>query len=189
MRSPGGSAHRTPDDLARYAKTAHRRGLSVIIAGAGSAAHLPALVASHTPLPVIGGPVESKSLKGLDSRLPLLQMPGGIPVATLAIGGARPAGRLAFSLLASTDPALQAKRIAFQRNLAADSRRRGRVPRATRAAKNRPSAKTWDGRRRRPRPPRSRPRESAPPSVGRIFPPTEIPFEFPRVSALMPPCR
>lgn len=136
------SAHRTPDDMARYAKTAHRRGLRVIIAGAGGAAHLPGMVASHTPLPVIGVPVESKSLKGLDSLLSIVQMPGGIPVATVAIGGARNAGLLAISILASADPALQAKLIAFKRNLAADSRRRGRELRATLAAKNRPSAKT-----------------------------------------------
>ena len=136
------SAHRTPDDMARYAKTAHRRGLRVIIAGAGGAAHLPGMVASHTPLPVIGVPVESKSLKGLDSLLSIVQMPGGIPVATVAIGGARNAGLLAISILASADPALQAKLIAFKRNLAADSRRRGRELRATLAAKIRPSAKT-----------------------------------------------
>ena len=80
------SAHRTPDDMARYAKTAHKRGLRVIIAGAGGAAHLPGMVASHTPLPVIGVPVESKSLHGLDSLLSIVQMPGGIPVATVAIG-------------------------------------------------------------------------------------------------------
>ena len=124
------SAHRTPDDMARYAKTAHLRGLRVIIAGAGGAAHLPGMVASHTPLPVIGVPVESKSLKGLDSLLSIVQMPGGIPVATVAIGGGRNAGLLAISILASSDAALQAKLIAFKRNLAAESRRRGRALRA-----------------------------------------------------------
>jgi 5-(carboxyamino)imidazole ribonucleotide mutase len=120
------SAHRTPDDMARYAKTAHRRGLRVVIAGAGGAAHLPGMVASHTPLPVIGVPVESKSLKGLDSLLSIVQMPGGIPVATVAIGGARNAGLLAISILASSDKKLQAKLIAFKQNLAAESRSRGR---------------------------------------------------------------
>ncbi len=129
------SAHRTPDDMARYAKSAHGRGLRVIIAGAGGAAHLPGMVASHTPLPVIGVPVESKSLKGLDSLLSIVQMPGGIPVATVAIGGARNAGLLALSILASSDPALQAKIIQFKRNLAAESRRCGRELRARIASK------------------------------------------------------
>jgi 5-(carboxyamino)imidazole ribonucleotide mutase len=120
------SAHRTPDDMARYAKSAHRRGLRVIIAGAGGAAHLPGMVASHTPLPVIGVPVESHSLRGLDSLLSIVQMPSGIPVATVAIGGARNAGLLALSILASSDPALQAKVIQFKQRLVAESRRRGR---------------------------------------------------------------
>ena len=120
------SAHRTPDDMARYAKSAHRRGLRVIIAGAGGAAHLPGMVASHTPLPVIGVPVESKSLKGLDSLLSIAQMPGGIPVATVAIGGGRNAGLLAVSILGASDKRLQAKVIAFKRKLAAESRTRGR---------------------------------------------------------------
>jgi 5-(carboxyamino)imidazole ribonucleotide mutase len=126
------SAHRTPDDMSRYAKTAHRRGLRVVIAGAGGAAHLPGMVASHTSLPVIGVPVESKYLKGLDSLLSIVQMPGGIPVATVAIGGARNAGLLAISILASSDPALQGKLVRFKRHLAAESRRRGRELRATR---------------------------------------------------------
>jgi 5-(carboxyamino)imidazole ribonucleotide mutase len=120
------SAHRTPDDMARYAKTAHKRGLRVIIAGAGGAAHLPGMVASHTPLPVIGVPVESNSLKGLDSLLSIVQMPGGIPVATVAIGGARNAGLLAMSILAAYDSKLLAKVIAFKSNLAVESRKRGR---------------------------------------------------------------
>jgi 5-(carboxyamino)imidazole ribonucleotide mutase len=120
------SAHRTPDDMARYAKSAHKRGLRVIIAGAGGAAHLPGMVASHTPLPVIGVPVESKSLKGLDSLLSIVQMPGGIPVATVAIGGARNAGLLAIAMLATSDSKLLAKLIAFKRKLAAESRQRGR---------------------------------------------------------------
>jgi 5-(carboxyamino)imidazole ribonucleotide mutase len=120
------SAHRTPDDMARYAKAAVRRGLRVIIAGAGGAAHLPGMVASHTPLPVVGVPVESKSLKGLDSLLSIVQMPGGIPVATVAIGGARNAGLLAVAILASSDAALQARLVTFKKSLAAESRKRGR---------------------------------------------------------------
>ncbi len=120
------SAHRTPEDMARYAKTAHRRGLRVIIAGAGGAAHLPGMVASHTPLPVVGVPVESRSLKGLDSLLSIVQMPGGIPVATVAIGGGRNAGLLAAQILAAGDPGLTAKLLAQRRRLAAESRARGR---------------------------------------------------------------
>jgi 5-(carboxyamino)imidazole ribonucleotide mutase len=119
------SAHRTPDDMARYAKSAHKRGLRVIIAGAGGSAHLPGMAASHTPLPVIGVPVESKSLKGLDSLLSIVQMPAGIPVATVAIGGAKNAGLLAVSIIGASDKQLQAKVIAFKRKLAAESRQRG----------------------------------------------------------------
>ncbi|MCX6924422.1 MAG: 5-(carboxyamino)imidazole ribonucleotide mutase, partial [Verrucomicrobia bacterium] len=89
------SAHRTPRDLERYATTAHARGLRVIIAGAGGAAHLPGVTAAFTTLPVIGVPIETKALKGLDSLLSIVQMPSGIPVATVAIGGARNAGLLA----------------------------------------------------------------------------------------------
>ena len=106
------SAHRTPDRLYEYAKTAKSRGLKVIIAGAGGAAHLPGMTASMTPLPVIGVPVESKALKGMDSLLSIVQMPAGIPVATVAIGeaGASNAGLLAASMLASHDDVL-AKRL------------------------------------------------------------------------------
>jgi 5-(carboxyamino)imidazole ribonucleotide mutase len=125
------SAHRTPDDMARYARSAHTRGLRVIIAGAGGAAHLPGMVASHTPLPVIGVPVESKSLRGLDSLLSIVQMPGGIPVATVAIGGARNAGLLAASILATSDARLLAKVLAFKKQLAAESRKRGDKLRAS----------------------------------------------------------
>ncbi len=120
------SAHRTPDDMARYAKSAHKRGLRVVIAGAGGAAHLPGMVASYTPLPVIGVPVESKSLKGLDSLLSIVQMPGGIPVATVAIGGARNAGLLAISILGVGDSKLRDKVINFKRELSAESRERNR---------------------------------------------------------------
>ena len=99
------SAHRTPDRLVEYAKTAKERGLKVIIAGAGGAAHLPGMAASMTPLPVLGVPVESKALSGMDSLLSIAQMPGGVPVGTLAIGkaGAKNAGILAASILATTD--------------------------------------------------------------------------------------
>ena len=102
------SAHRTPDRLYEYAKTAKERGLKVVIAGAGGAAHLPGMAASMTPLPVLGVPIESKALKGMDSLLSIAQMPGGVPVGTLAIGkaGAKNAGILATSILASTDDAL-----------------------------------------------------------------------------------
>ena len=120
------SANRTPDDMFEYAKTAQRRGLRVIIAGAGGAAHLPGMVASQTTLPVVGVPVESKSLKGLDSLLSIVQMPGGIPVATVAIGGGRNAGLLAVSIVALGDARLSARLTAFRRKLASESRARGR---------------------------------------------------------------
>src|SRR5256885_13256844 len=96
------SAHRTPDRMAQFAKEAESRGVEVIIAGAGGAAHLPGMTAAHTILPVLGVPVESKTLKGLDSLLSIVQMPGGVPVATMAIGpaGAKNAGLLAVSILA-----------------------------------------------------------------------------------------
>ena len=105
------SAHRTPRRMATYAETAQRRGLKVIIAGAGGAAHLPGMVASMTTVPVIGVPVQSKALSGLDSLLSIVQMPGGVPVATMAIGtaGATNAGLFAVSLLATRDPALRAR--------------------------------------------------------------------------------
>jgi 5-(carboxyamino)imidazole ribonucleotide mutase len=116
------SAHRTPHDLARYATEAHKRGLRVIIAGAGGAAHLPGVTAAFTPLPVIGVPIESKALKGLDSLLSIVQMPSGIPVATVAIGGGRNAGLLAVIILAVGSPGLQKKVIAFKARLADESR-------------------------------------------------------------------
>ena len=105
------SAHRTPERLFAYAKSARERGLKVIVAGAGGAAHLPGMVASLTTLPVLGVPVESKSLSGLDSLLSIVQMPGGVPVGTLAIGkaGATNAGILAISILANSRPDLRAK--------------------------------------------------------------------------------
>ena len=116
------SAHRTPDRLVEYAKTARDRGLQVIIAGAGGAAHLPGMVASMTPLPVLGVPVESRTLKGLDSLLSIVQMPGGVPVGTLAIGsaGAKNAGLMAVSIVALQDDML-AKRLDNFRERQTDS--------------------------------------------------------------------
>ena len=103
------SAHRTPDLLVEYAKTAKSRGLEVIIAGAGGAAHLPGMVASMTALPVIGVPVKARALNGLDSLLSIVQMPGGVPVATVAINGAKNAALIAVSILALKDEALAAR--------------------------------------------------------------------------------
>lgn len=105
------SAHRTPDLMFRYAEEAEGRGIRVIIAGAGGAAHLPGMVAAKTVLPVIGVPVQSKALNGLDSLLSIVQMPGGVPVATVAIGraGAVNAGLLAAQILGSADPGIRAK--------------------------------------------------------------------------------
>jgi 5-(carboxyamino)imidazole ribonucleotide mutase len=100
------SAHRTPERMVEYAQSAHERGLKVIIAGAGGAAHLPGMVAALTPLPVIGVPVQSKALQGVDSLYSIVQMPAGIPVATVAIGNATNAGLLAVQILASHNPAL-----------------------------------------------------------------------------------
>lgn len=105
------SAHRTPDRMVEFAKSAESRGIEVIIAGAGGAAHLPGMTASHTLVPVLGVPVQSKALSGLDSLLSIVQMPGGIPVGTLAIGaaGAKNAGLLAAQILATTRPELREK--------------------------------------------------------------------------------
>jgi len=111
------SAHRTPDRMVDYAKTAHLRGLKVIIAGAGGAAHLPGMVASLTPLPVVGVPVQTKSLSGVDSLYSIVQMPGGIPVATVAIGNAKNAGLLAIRMLANHDAALLDKVLVYQESL------------------------------------------------------------------------
>jgi 5-(carboxyamino)imidazole ribonucleotide mutase len=116
------SAHRAPQDLARYATGAHRRGLGVIIAGAGGAAHLPGVTAAMTPLPVVGVPIAGKFLHGLDSLLSIVQMPGGVPVATVAIGGARNAGLLAVQILAVGDRALQEKYLKFKTQLRDESR-------------------------------------------------------------------
>ena len=118
------SAHRTPDWMNEYAKTAESRGLEVIIAGAGGAAHLPGMVAAQTVLPVLGVPVQSKTLSGLDSLLSIVQMPGGIPVGTLAIGtaGAKNAALLAVRILAGSRPELRAKLHAYQSDVAAQVR-------------------------------------------------------------------
>jgi 5-(carboxyamino)imidazole ribonucleotide mutase len=113
------SAHRTPQGMAEYAQTAAGRGLKVIIAGAGGAAHLPGMVASMTTLPVIGVPVPLKYLDGMDSLLSIVQMPAGVPVATVSIGGARNAGLLAVRILAVGDPELTARMAVFQDTLAA----------------------------------------------------------------------
>ena len=112
------SAHRTPDKMVAYAREAAGRGLKTIIAGAGGAAHLPGMVASMTTLPVIGVPVPLAKLDGLDSLLSIVQMPGGIPVATVSIGGAKNAGLLAARILGTNDAALAAKLNAYQAGLA-----------------------------------------------------------------------
>lgn len=110
------SAHRTPERMAEFARTAKDRGVKVIIAGAGGAAHLPGMIAAMTPLPVLGVPVQSKALKGLDSLLSIVQMPAGVPVGTLAIGeaGAKNAGILAASVLGLSDPELMGRLEAFR---------------------------------------------------------------------------
>jgi 5-(carboxyamino)imidazole ribonucleotide mutase len=110
------SAHRTPALMARYAATAEKRGLQAIIAGAGGAAHLPGMLAAQTPVPILGVPVQSKALQGMDSLLSIVQMPAGIPVATFAIGvaGAKNAALFAVALLARTDPKLRARLIKFR---------------------------------------------------------------------------
>jgi len=114
------SAHRTPERMLQYARGAADRGVAVIIAGAGGAAHLPGMVAAATPLPVIGVPVPLNTLDGMDSLLSIVQMPAGVPVACVSIGGARNAGLLAVRILAATDPALGARVRAFQEKLEAE---------------------------------------------------------------------
>ncbi|MFM5980713.1 MAG: 5-(carboxyamino)imidazole ribonucleotide mutase [Sphaerospermopsis kisseleviana] len=111
------SAHRTPERMVEYAQTAHQRGIKVIIAGAGGAAHLPGMVASLTPLPVIGVPVATRNLQGVDSLYSIVQMPAGIPVATVAIGNAKNAGLLAVQILATHQPELLAKVQAYRQSL------------------------------------------------------------------------
>jgi 5-(carboxyamino)imidazole ribonucleotide mutase len=116
------SAHRNPEDTATYAKTAAKRGIKVLIAGAGGAAHLAGVLAAFSTLPIIAVPIDAGSLKGLDSLLAMVQMPAGIPVATVAINGARNAGLLAVQILATSDSRLQAKLKTFKDNLAAATR-------------------------------------------------------------------
>jgi len=118
------SAHRTPDDMAEYGRSAQDRGLKVIIAGAGGAAHLPGMLASHTLLPVIGVPVMTKSMNGLDSLLSIVQMPKGIPVATVAIDNATNAGLLALRILALEDKALLDRLTAWKEEVAEESRKK-----------------------------------------------------------------
>jgi 5-(carboxyamino)imidazole ribonucleotide mutase len=112
------SAHRTPQRMLDYARDAAGRGVEVIIAGAGGAAHLPGMTASKTTLPVLGVPVQSRALNGMDSLLSIVQMPAGVPVATVSIGGARNAGLLAVRILGVSDPALRSRIVAFQEKLA-----------------------------------------------------------------------
>jgi len=116
------SAHRTPDDVAEFARGAAARGLKVIIAGAGGAAHLAGCVAANTVLPVIGVPIETKTMGGLDSLLSTVQMPSGVPVAAVAIGGARNAGLLAVQIIATGNAKLADQLAAFKAKLAAESR-------------------------------------------------------------------
>jgi len=119
------SAHRTPQEMLEYGASAHRRGLEVLIAGAGGAAHLPGMLAAVTPLPVIGVPVALRHLDGMDSLLSIVQMPSGVPVATVAIGNARNAGLLAVRMLAVGDQRLTALMLDFQRGLAEATHKKG----------------------------------------------------------------
>ncbi len=111
------SAHRTPKFMAEYGSTAHEKGIKVIIAGAGGAAHLPGMTAAHSPLPVIGVPVKSKSLDGLDSLLSIVQMPGGVPVATVGINQAKNAGLLALQIIGTSDSNVQQKMLDYKKKL------------------------------------------------------------------------
>jgi 5-(carboxyamino)imidazole ribonucleotide mutase len=124
------SAHRMTDTMINYGRTAHDRGLQVIIAGAGGAAHLPGMLASVTPLPVIGVPVPLKYLDGMDSLLSIVQMPAGVPVATVAIGNARNAGLLAVRILAASDPDLRQQMLDFQDQLRQTAEAKGATVRA-----------------------------------------------------------
>ena len=119
------SAHRMPDEMLAYGRDAHRRGLRAIIAGAGGAAHLPGMLAAVTPLPVIGVPVALKYMDGVDSLLSIVQMPAGVPVATVAVGNARNAGLLAVRILAVGDLELTQKMLKFQSQLADSARAKG----------------------------------------------------------------
>jgi 5-(carboxyamino)imidazole ribonucleotide mutase len=124
------SAHRMPHEMLRYGSEAAGRGLRVIIAGAGGAAHLPGMLAAVTPLPVIGVPVPLAHLDGMDSLLSVVQMPAGVPVATVAVGGARNAGLLAVRILGASDGELRARMLAFQEQLRASAEAKGAALRA-----------------------------------------------------------
>ncbi len=128
------SAHRMPDEMLAFGRNAHEQGIRVIVAGAGGAAHLPGMLAAVTPLPVIGVPVPLQHLDGLDSLLSIVQMPAGVPVATVAIGNARNAGLLAVRILAASDDGLREQMVEFQLALATSARAKGDVVR--RAAKD-----------------------------------------------------
>ena len=120
------SAHRTPIDMANYAQEAHKRGLRVIIAGAGGSAHLPGMIAAHTPLPVIGVPIRTEALQGLDSLMSIVQMPPGVPVATVAIGSAKNAALLAIQILATSDKSILQRVINYKEKLAGTSREKNK---------------------------------------------------------------
>jgi 5-(carboxyamino)imidazole ribonucleotide mutase len=119
------SAHRMPLDMLDYGRTAADRGLRVLVAGAGGAAHLPGMLASVTPLPVVGVPVPLKHFDGMDSLLSIVQMPAGVPVATVSVGGARNAGLLAVRILAASDPVLRERMVDFQAGLHAEAKAKG----------------------------------------------------------------
>jgi 5-(carboxyamino)imidazole ribonucleotide mutase len=121
------SAHRTPRDLEAYASSAFERGLRVIIAGAGGAAHLPGVTAAFTTLPVIGVPIQGKALDGMDSLLSIVQMPPGVPVATVGVNAAKNAGLLAIQILSTADPRLQKALVDFKERLAAESRAKNKT--------------------------------------------------------------
>lgn len=118
------SAHRTPFDMINYGRDAHNRGIKVIIAGAGGAAHLPGMIAAASPLPVIGVPVKSSTMSGTDSLYSIVQMPPGVPVATVAIGGGKNAGILAAQILSVGDDSIHEKVVAYKERIAEESRRK-----------------------------------------------------------------
>ena len=124
------SAHRMPEEMIDYGRSAHERGLKVIIAGAGGAAHLPGMLAAVTPLPVIGVPVPLVHLDGMDSLLSIVQMPGGVPVATVGVGNAKNAGLLAVRTLAISDPILTEKMLAYQESLRESAQAKGEIVRS-----------------------------------------------------------
>jgi 5-(carboxyamino)imidazole ribonucleotide mutase len=138
------SAHRMPDEMLEYGRAAHGRGLRVLIAGAGGAAHLPGMLASVTPLPVIGVPVPLRHLDGMDSLLSIVQMPAGVPVATVSIGNARNAGLLAARIIGASDVGVRDAMVAFQSALADVARAKGEVVRRESAARHAGDAQGGD---------------------------------------------